>query len=410
MHNESFMKKNRFISEWKWRVSYGQSGNQTVRVGATVHQYGTSTGVVNGEVATVYIPGSLSNPYLAWEKTGQFDMGIDWGFLKNRISLSIDAYRKLSSGLLIAIPLPESTGYSNYTNNIGEVENKGLEFDLSAYVLTGALKWKTSGNISFNRNKILTFDGEQTAFAGPSFGLVGKQSVHIAKVGHPIGSFYGYRIIGIYQTQDEVLNSPVDPANPAPGHFKFADLNGDNEITDADREIIGNPYPDYTFGWNNDFSWKNFNLNLFIQGSIGQDVVNANRYYLDALSGTTVNVSRMAYQNRWTGPGTSNTYPAITSSSEALPFAGRFSDFIVEDASYIRLKSLTLSYSVPTSRISWLRNLKIFVTGTNLLTLTDYLGYDPEINIRWQNPMTPGVDVGSIPQYRSVSAGFNIEF
>lgn len=410
MHNERFMKKYRFISEWKWRASYGQSGNQTVKVGATVPQYATSTGVVNGEIATVYVPGSLSNPYLAWETTSQVDMGIDWGFLKNRISLSVDVYRKLSSGLLIAIPLPESTGYSNYTNNIGQVENKGLEFDLSAYVLTGALKWKTAGNISFNRNKILSFDGEQTAFAGPSFGLVGKQSVHIAKVGYPIGSFYGYRIIGIYQTQEEVLNSPVDPAGAAPGYFKFADLNDDNEITDADREIIGNPYPDYTFGWNNDFSWKNFNLNLFVQGSVGQDVVNANRYYLDALSGTTVNVSRTAYQNRWTGPGSSNTYPVITSASSTLPFAGRFSDFIVEDASYIRLKSVTLSYNVPTSKINWLRGLKIFVTGTNLFTITDYTGYDPEINSRGLNPMTPGVDVGSIPQYRSFSAGFNVEF
>jgi TonB-linked SusC/RagA family outer membrane protein len=410
MHSEPFMRKRSFFSKWKWSASYGLYGNQTVSVGAIVPQYAISSGVLNQTVTTAYAPRSLSNEYLAWEKTAQTNIGVDWGFLKNRINLSVDFYRKLSTDLLLSIPVPRSTGYSSYTDNIGEVENKGIEFDLVSYILNGKLKWKMQGNISFNRNKILIFDGTQTAFAGPSFGSVGKQSLNIAMVGHPIGSFYGYRIIGIYQTQEEVLNSPVDPAGAAPGYFKFADLNGDNEITDADREIIGNPYPDYIFGWNNDFSWKGFNLNLFVQGSIGQDVINANRYYLDALTGTSVNVNRTAYRNRWTGPGTGNTYPKIVSSTSQLPFSGRFSDFIVEDASYIRLKSITLSYTVPTDRIRWLQNLKIFITGTNLFTFTDYTGYDPEINSRGRNSMTPGIDNGSIPQYRSFSTGFNIEF
>ncbi len=413
-HNEKFMKSQKLINEFKVRASYGQSGNQSIGVGSTLSQYLYTTGVMNQSVNTVYYPGNMANSNLKWENTEQINAGLDLAFLRSRITFGVDIYKKHTKNLLINLPIPPTTGYTTYTNNAGDVENKGLEFDLGANVLTGKLQWKINGNISFNRNKILSFNGEMTQFNGPDFSMVNGQPLHVAKVGYPIGSFYGYRISGIYQTQEEIDNGPVDPVNPVPGSFKFVDISGpdgvpDGLISDFDREIIGNPYPDYIFGINNDFKWKGFSLNVFVQGSIGQDVVNANRFYLDALTRTvSSNVRKEAYENRWTGPGTSNKYPGLRSTNQ--PFEGRFTDFIIEDASYIRLKSVSLSYTFNMKRVKYIESLKIFASGSNLITLTNYTGYDPEINSRGDNSMSPGVDSGSIPQFRSFSTGFNINF
>lgn len=406
-HNEKFLKDVKQISELKLRASYGISGNQSVAVGSTQSRYDSGTGVVNEGLVTIYYPANMSNENLKWETTKQINAGMDLGLWAGRVTFSIDYYYKRTSDLLINLPVPESTGYTTYTTNSGEVENKGLDLDLSGNILTGKLKWKASGNISFNRNKVLSFDGQMQSFMGPGISAVNNQPLNIAKVGYPIGSFYGYKIDGIYQTQEEIDNGPVDPANPVPGSFKFVDVNGDGSITDADRTVIGNPYPDYIFGVNNDFTWKNFALNVFIQGSIGQDVVNVSRYYSDGLTrSTSSNVRQEAWENRWTGPGTSNTYPVARANS--IPFEGRFTNFIVEDASYVRLKSLTLSYNFKLPKMKFIENISLFGTGGNLLTLTKYKGYDPEINSRGTNSLTPGLDLGSIPQFRTYSLGFKV--
>lgn len=406
-HNEKFLQNSDLISELKVRASVGVSGNQSIGVGSTLSRYDSGTGVINQGIVTAYYPANMSNKNLGWENTTQYNVGTDIGLWAGRVSLTIDYYYKRTSDLLINLPIPESTGYTTYTTNSGEVENQGLDFDLSGTILTGKFKWKASGNISFNRNKVLKFDGVMQSFMGAGISSVNNQPINIAKVGYPIGSFFGYKIDGIYQTQEEIDNGPVDPANPVPGSFKFADTNNDNKITDADRTIIGNPFPDYIFGLNNDFSWKNFNLNVFIQGSMGQDVVNVSRYYSDGLTrGTSSNVRTEAWLNRWTGPGTSNTYPVARANS--VPFEGRFTDFIVEDASYVRLKSVTLSYNFKPKNIKFIESVSVFGTGGNLLTLTNYKGYDPEINSRGSNSMTPGLDLGSIPQFRTYSLGFKI--
>ena len=390
------------------------SGNQSIGVGSTLSKYNNTTGVINETVGNVYYPANMPNSGLGWENTKQFNAGVDLGLWASRVNFSVNYYYKLTSNLLINLPIPGSTGFTQYASNSGDVENRGLEFDLAAKILTGKFQWKVNGNLSFNRNQVLRFDGTMTSFLSPGFSFINSQPLHIAKVGYPIGSFYGYVINGIYQTQDEINNGPVDPANPRPGSFKFVDISGpdgkpDGLISSYDRTIIGNPYPDYIFGVTNDFSWKGLSLNIFIQGSIGQDVINANRFYLDALTkNTTSNVSLEAYQNRWTGPGTSNLYPVPRANS--LPFEGRFTNFIVEDASFIRLKSLTLAYSFNQKWIKPLQNIKVFVTGNNLLTLTKYKGYDPEVNGQGQNSLTPGVDLGTIPQFRTFSCGLNVAF
>lgn len=414
VHNERFMKRNELFNELKLRASYGVSGNQSIGVGSTLSKYNNTTGVINETVTNVYYPGNMPNPDLGWENTQQFNTGLDLTTFSNRLVFSFNYYNKHTSNLLINLPIPPTTGYEQYASNSGEVENQGFEFDLTTRILTKKLQWKVNGNLSFNRNKVLNFDGTMQSFLGPSFSVVNSQPLHIAQVGYPIGSFYGYVIDGIYQTQEEINSSPVDPANPRPGSFKFVDISGpdgkpDGLISGFDRKIIGSPYPDFIFGVTNDFVWKGFSLNIFIQGSIGQDVINVNRYYLDALTkNTSSNVSVEAFQNRWTGPGTSNVYPVPR--AVALPFEGRFTNFIVEDGSFIRLKNVTFAYTFPQKWIKPLANVKLFVTGNNLVTLTKYKGYDPEVNAQGQNSLTPGVDLGTIPQYRTFSAGFNVNF
>jgi TonB-linked SusC/RagA family outer membrane protein len=414
VHNERFMRSIKQVSELKLRVSYGVSGNQSVAVGSTISKYDYGNAVINQTIVNTYWPQNMDNPLLRWESTEQYNVGTDIGLLANRVTLGANYYQKITSDLLINLPVPMSSGYTIYTTNSGEVENRGFEFDLRVALLTGELKWNVTGNFSFNRNKVLSFDGEMTEFAGRSFGAINNQNLHIAKVGYPIGSYYGYRIDGIYQTQEEINAGPVDPINPRPGSFKFVDISGpdgksDGLISAFDREIIGNPYPDYIFGINNDINWRNFSLNILVQGVVGLDIINGNRYYSDSMNrGSGFNLRREAYYNRWTGPGTSNKYPGSRSTS--LPFEGRFTDFLIEDGSFIRLKNITLSYTFSEWRIKPLSKLSLFITGTNLFTITSYSGFDPEVSAFGQNPMTPGVDFGSIPQFRTFSAGFSVGF
>ncbi|TDE14860.1 SusC/RagA family TonB-linked outer membrane protein [Dyadobacter psychrotolerans] len=408
LHNENFIKAFSFVSELKLRASYGLSGNQAIAVGATKATLATTNTVVDQSVQTGYVQSNMANDKLHWETTKQGNVGLDMSFFNNKLDFEFNYYKKNSVDLLIALVIPPSNGFTRYNTNLGSVENKGYEFDLGLKPLSGSLQWDVSANLSINRNKIVNL-GSVESFVGTAFLAIGGQSLHIAQVGSPIGSFYGYRINGIYQNQEQIDNGPKDSSTPTPGSFKYQDINSDGSITAEDREIIGNPYPDFIFGLTNNLTWKGLTMSVFVQGSIGQDVINANRFYLDALArGNQSNVSQQAYDNRWTGEGTSNYYPAPSTS--ATPFNSRFTDFIVEDATFVRLKNITLSYGFPPASIRRIRNLKLFVSVSNLLTLTKYKGYDPEINSRADNSMMPGVDNGSIPQYRTLSAGINIGF
>lgn len=411
-HNEKFLSDIDFLSQFKLRSSYGLSGNQSIGIGATKSTLTSDAAVINQAIVTAYRPGNMPDENLGWETTTQFNVGTDISFFNNRLRFSFEYYRKVTEDMLISLSLPPSATFTSYSTNFGSIENNGYEFDLGFSALTGNFTWDISGNLSINRNKVLDL-GNLTALYGSPFNAVGSQSLHIAKVGYPLGSFYGYRITGIYQTQEEVdadnaLTSDV--ALREPGLFKYANLNNDNVINDDDREIIGNPFPDFVFGISNDFSWKNFTLSVLIQGSIGQDLINASRYYLDALSVTTLNsnVSKRAYENRWSGPGSTNKYPKVTTSGAG--FYNRFSDFIVEDASYVRLKNITLSYIFPKRLIRFAESVKVFATATNLLTITNYSGYDPEVNSRAGRGMMPGIDSGAIPQYKTLSGGVNVNF
>ncbi|WP_349318590.1 TonB-dependent receptor [Chitinophaga sp. MM2321] len=411
--NEKFMRHVNAITSLKLRGSYGLSGNQAVPVGATQARLNSTGSVANEGIQIGYILANMPNNTLHWELTKQQNFGLDMALFHNRITFGFDYYKKRTDGLLIGLTIPPSNGFTQYNTNQGTVENKGYEFDLGAKILTKGVKWDVSGNISFNRNKIISLGKGVQSFTGPAFFAVGGQALNIFQVGSPIGSFYGYRILGIYQNQQDIDKSAQDPSNNKPGTFKFKDISGPDGVPDgiisaADRQIIGNPYPDFIFGITNNLEWKQFSLSFLILGNIGQDVINANRYTTDALSrGLQANVRKEAYDGRWTGEGSSDKYPQATTS--ASPFSNRFADFIVEDASFVRLKYITLSYTFENKKIKFARSLKFFATGTNLLTLTHYEGYDPEINSHGDS-MTPGIDSGSIPQYTTVSFGMNLGF
>lgn len=410
---ERFFKDNvTFINSLKLRASYGLSGNQNIAVGGTQTTFGIMSYVVNGQVVKGYVQNNIANPVLGWEKTKQFNAGADISFLGDLLQLEINVYKKRTDDLLINLPIPANTGYTNYLSNAGSVENKGLEFDLTAQILRSTLKWTVNGNISFNRNKLVSLGplGDNGKIFGPNYlsaGSLLNQPIHIGLLNQPVGSFYGYRINGIYQTAAEVAAGPEAGA-AKPGDFKFVDINGDNAITADDRTIIGNPNPKYIFGLTNTFSYKKFTFSFFLQGSIGNQIANLNRFRLDALSGSSTNVSQAAFDGRWTGAGTSNYYPRAKSGGGY--FSSRFSDFVIEDGSYVRLKNVNIGYSLPLKKLKWVKDVKIFVTGTNLLTFTHYTGYDPEVNADYGNGLTQGVDNGTYPQYRTLTAGINFKF
>ncbi len=409
---EKFMKNQTLIDGLKIRASYGLSGNQSIGVGSSVDRIGTVRTIVNGAIVTALAPNALGNPNLGWEITRQANVGIDISILKSRIKLSADAYTRNTTDLLINLTLPGSTGYTSYAANFGEIENIGIEFDANVEVFTGKFKWNASGNISFNRNKVISL-GNGVQLFGASYLGVGSiglgQPANTALAGYPIGAFFGYQVNGVYQNVEEVAKGPKDPTNPTPGDIKYVDLNGDGQISVADRTIIGNPYPTYTFGFNNDFRWKNLTLSVFVMGNIGQDVINLNRHILDALTYTTgANVRTEAWEGRWRGEGTSNYYPQARNVGNA--FRGRLSNFYLEDGSFVRLKNVSLSYNLPSKTAKWLRNAKVFVSGTNLITWTKYKGYDPEVSANATSALTPGVDFGTVPQFRTYSTGISVTF
>jgi hypothetical protein len=260
--------------------------------------------------------------------------------------------------------------------------------------------------------------GDFNSIAGPSFNLSSQYigPWHIALHGYPVGSYYGYVFDGIYQTQEEIDKGPIETATGVgPGLWKFKDVSGpegkpDGRIDTYDRTIIGNPYPDFTFGLTNNLSYKNFSLSFFIMGSIGNDIMNLNNFILTGMDATSysVNPTYEAYNNRWTGSGTSNSYAKPTAGVGS--FFKRPSSSLVEDGTFYRLKDLTLSYNIPVKKLKVFRSLKVFATGTNLITITNYSGYDPEISSRGMNAMSPGVDLGAIPQLRSYSFGLTMNF
>ncbi len=403
---EEFLKGNTVISNLKLRGGYGRVGNE-LNAGRFAYLYGINFGITypfgpSGTINTGAAPTRLANPNLRWENNDQTNIGLDMGFLQNRIEASIDLYNRNSPNLIAGIPPSLVSGtFESVNANAASAYNRGIDVSVTSHNFTGAgegLNWSTTLNVSAYKTRLESL-GAGIPYNGTQYlsGAVVRYDVNQA-----FGSFYGFEAIGLFQTADEVAAAPKQESGTAPGDIRFRDVNGDGKITDADRHFIGNPNPNYTFGITNTLNFKNFDLSFFVQGVQGNDVYNLNRYITEsALYGTTNGTTRIL--NRWTGPNTSNDVPRAINGDPNKNL--RVSSHYIEDGSYVRLKNLTFGYTLPRNvmnRIS-ATQIRVYFTAQNLLTLTKYTGYDPEVS-------SSGVDLGIYPQARVFMGGLNIGF
>lgn len=402
---EPFIKNLNIFSDLKLRTSYGLTGNQE-GIGNYPSQslLSVQNYVFGGAIQSGVGPSQIANPDLKWESTAQSDIGLDLGFFKNRLTLVVDGYIKRTKDLLLNIIIPGTSGYTSALKNIGEVENKGFELAINSRNIEGGFKWSTAINFAANKNTVLDIGGVSQILSGQTANIGQNISSGIIKVGEPLGVFYGYVTDGLFQQGDDIENSAQPTAKP--GDRKYKDLNGDLKIDDNDREIIGRAQPKWFGGLTNDFSYAGFELSVFFQGVYGNDILNANRFELEYESGTTNQDRDML--DRWTPTHTQTDIPRASVNRPA----NRISTRQVEDASYLRLKNVRLAYSFGHHLLSkWnIKSLQLFASAQNLMTWTNYSGYDPEVNRFGQDNLSQGFDYGSYPSAKTFLLGLNITF
>lgn len=412
--NEAFMQSVKPISQLKLRAGYGQTGNQNIGAYAFadrlsvngVYNFGSQRGFESSMVNLIY-PYLLSNPSVKWEAVEQYNVGVDLGFLKNRIVANLDFYVKNTRDMLTKKPVPQTSGTSLDQAdwppvNIGKVLNRGFEFTINTKNFVGAFKWETSLNMSFNHNEVVSIGGPEIL-----------SGVSLIREGQPINSFYGYKAGGIYQTLDEVFTGPAmenraqDKAshnpykNTSPGDMWFVDVDGNGEINDLDRTVIGNPSPDCIFGFNNTFSYKNFDLSIFFQGAFGNQVWNGVRATHESMNSTYNQLSSTL--DRWTEEGSNHSMPRAIYADPNNN--GRASTRWLEDGAYAKLKNLTFGYTLPekwTSKAK-IKSFRLYASFDNLCTLTNYSGLDPEAGLS-------GLDYGVYPTARTYMFGVSVKF
>lgn len=395
-----------WLSDLKLRASWGSTGNFLIPNYASIGLLGQFNYTIGGSLVNGIAPSTISNRDLSWEKTSSYDIGLDFGFLEDRIYGAIEYFNSTTTDLLLAVQVPSALGFTNALTNIGEVVNKGFEFSITSRNTVGEFRWTTDINFA-------TIDNEVTKL-GPSGDPIlssgGAGNRHITQIGEAVGSFYGYMTDGIYQSQAEIDAGPTDQiATPQPGDFRWVDVNGDGVIDPADRTIVGNYLPDYTFGITNTFSYANFTLSFLIQGVQGAEVLNLTRRHMG--NGEANYNSYKEWTQRWRSPSDPGNGEIPRANRQTGNSNNRPSNYQVEDASYIRLRNATLAYDLPKSQLgSKLSGLRIYISGTNLLTITDYLGYNPEVNNIEDNVNVQGEDYGAYPLSRIFTLGVNASF
>lgn len=432
--DESFMAKtNSWLSNLKLRAGWGATGNN-----ATQENYPSNllySGKLNYAFSNSMTPAiylmQIANKDLKWETTYQTNVGLDFGLFNNRISGSVDLYNKDTKDLLLYADVPPSIGFSQVQQNVGSINNKGLEITLNATILPGSkkrLKWTSSFNIAFNKNEITALsDGQLSRKAGIRYPSIA--DLYICKVGSPLSEMYGYVYDGVYQYEDfnevspgvfvlkpEIPNNTNERANIQPGDPKLKDLNGDGKVTAEDQTVIGHGLPIHTGGFTNNFEWRGFDLSVFFQWSYGNDVINYNRVKLESLDGRHIN-QLATVKDHWT-PRTVNEDGTISE--------GNYTNYLwavnrglssihtsreVEEASFLRLKNVQLGYRFPDKLLRrWgLSSLRLYVSAQNLWTWTRYTGYDPEVSTR-NSAMTRGFDYSAYPKAKTYTFGVEMGF
>lgn len=415
-HEESFIKNLNVFDELKFRFSYGISGNQGISPYQTLSRYGTDKYYNDGSWATTIGPGYVSgwtgpgwiyrvwsgipNPDLKWETTAQADFGIDMAFLNRRLRVSFDYYDKQTSDLLRERNLALSSGYDKMWVNDGKIQNRGFEVTVDADILQ-TKDWQLSGTLIYSRNRNKVKDLGNTLESGlvtdPMTGMLFEYSgnsleqyrdyTNILAIGQPVNVFYGYKVDGIVQTLNEGIDAGLSGDYANPGEFKYMNLNGDSEISEADKTIIGDPNPDFTASLALNLSWKKFDVSVFFNGVFGQDVLNTKAFGEPSNSPL-----------RWTPDNPTNKYPSLRDGRQV-----KISDWWIEDGSFLRVQNLNIGYTFDLPKKSFLSKARIYMNASNLYTFTKFKGYDPEVGL-------DGVYSGGYPRLRKWTFGLDLTF
>ncbi len=408
---EDFIKNLNVFSNLKVRAGFGVTGNERIGDYASYALVSNNHITLDGsgnQAGTHLNQSSAANKDLKWETTTQYNVGLDMGFFDNRLSVTFDAYWKKTNDLLLKVKMPYYTGFTSGQQNIGSIQNRGFEIDITSHNLTGAFTWDTKVNFSLNRNKVLDLgsNGDIYITSSKPMGSVSEEDFAIVREGEALGSLFGYKYIGVLQQGETYAPQP----NAVAGDPKFEDVNNDGKIDSNDRTIIGHASPDFLFGLTNNFSWKGFDLTVFFQGSVGNDLLNMTRMNLewsrtkDAL-------------NRWTPSNTNTDIPR--NGFYYSKYGGYINDHFVEDASFVRLKNLTLGYTIPFKKV--VSSCRVYVSAENLFTITGYSGWDPEVDTKANEASKgggstqtanagAGLDFNSYPAMRTFTFGMNITF
>jgi TonB-linked SusC/RagA family outer membrane protein len=403
---EEFLKSVEPINRLKLRTSWGKTGNNNIGDYAaipTLSQTVYNTGM-NEKVTIGMYPSNIASPDLSWETTTTFDVGADIGLWDNRLSLSVDYYNSQTSNLLLNVPIPLFTGFSSELRNIGKVENKGWEFEINTVNIDhGGFRWTSNLNLSLNQNKVVSMgDNDAPIIEAEPF---------ITTVGKPIGSYYAYKQIGVYKNQAEVDADPAARAGTRPGDIKIENTDTDDEITPDDRQIFGSNIPKYHFGFSNQFTYKGIDLGILLTGVGGNQIFNT----------VARQQSRQFYSqyqhyshwvNRWRSPEDPGDGMTPRASDKVTGMGAEWTSADFYNGAYIRLKNITLGYTLPPAFIRKLHlsNLRIYVTADNVYLWDHYIGYTPEADQDSGNARTSGRDYGVYPSVRSILFGLNVTF
>ncbi|MCE6987789.1 TonB-dependent receptor [Dyadobacter sp. CY323] len=428
LDQEEFMKGVRFISNTKLRGSFGETGSQAIGPYSSLSQYAAGFYEMGpqGDAAVIntgIFPNTIANPNLSWERTRQLNLGADFNTANDRLVLSFDYYNKLTTDLLQPRKVPTQSGVGTIIDNYGSMRNRGVELSIQGNIIQKKnVTFSTRLNISRNVNTLIDLgDRTQSDYVSLNGNLLGGVS-GILTPGEEVGRFFGFRVAGLSQPGD--FDSDGNPTfatfeGPRPagskgtpflGAWIYADTNGDNIVNADDRVVLGKSTPDFTFGWSYDLTWKNFAVNALFTGSVGNDVLNLTNFYIMngvvEFGGVGFNQSEEWFTKRWTESNMHNDpkFPGIQRGIAS----GDINSTMLEDGSFARLKMLSLSYTFP--KIGPIQNPRLFVTGTNLWTLTKYTGFDPEVSSYAQSLLQQGIDYGAYPTQRSYTIGFSCNF
>ena len=412
LSEEAFIKQMDVFSQLKFRASYGKTGNEAIGVYRSLSLLGTAYGTRSSYIygSTNYpiaYPQNLANPDLSWEKTGEYNFGIDVGVLKNRLNLSVDYYYKETTDLLLDVPVPNQTGFGSVLKNTGAMLNKGIEIGINSSNKVGRFNWNTNFNISFNKNEILSLGGAPFIYSGwVGGGNVAPHGKNTARLqpGHSVGEFYGSVYEGIWESQAQI-NSVGTMRSAKPGDMRYKDVNGDGKYdTESDDIFLGNPNPDFTYGFTNDLNYKNWNLHVFLYGEYGNEILNLAAQQL-ALDGVGPSAKRL---DRWSSSNAKGTYPSAGFSNPQ-----RVSSLLVEDGSFLRIQNISLGYTLPAKNLlkgKAFRSARVAIGVDNLAIFTKYTGYDPEVNGNGNSNSSKGMDRFGYPPSRIYSFNISLGF